>query len=53
MEGGEREGRLEEMVEEGEGVLGTRKCLSLWGSLSFDLSLWLRALLMNVKMWLW
>lgn len=50
MDGGERDGRFEEMVEEGEGVSGARK--EEWG-LSFGLSLWLRTLLIKVKRWWW
>ena len=51
MDGGEREGRVEEVVE-GRGVSGARKedgSLCLWGPLDLDLSLWLRALLRRVE----
>ena len=46
--GGEREGRFEDIVEDGEGVPGASRVLSLLGWLSLDLSLWLRALFMKV-----
>jgi hypothetical protein len=50
VDGGERDGCLEDTVEGGEGVLGARKEDR---GLSFGLSLWLRTLLIKVKRWWW